>query len=113
MDIIEVGYCSTCTAAKIADKREQHEQLRCLLLEAGCKAANRYIFPLGTLGVIHLSALPNLEAFGLTRIAATRLLTKLSLHAVYAAQGVVRRKRELEQELWGDFQWHGRRQGVG
>ena len=114
VDIIEVGYCSdTRMAAKIAEKQEQHGQLKRLLLEAGWKGVNLYVFPLGTLGAIHLSALPSLEAFGLARAAATKLLTKLSLHAVYAAQGVVRRKRELEQELWGQPQGHGRRQGVG
>ena len=69
--------------------------------------------PLGTLGAIHLSSLTNLEAFGLTRAVATKLLTKLSRHAVHTAQGVVCKKRELERELWGDPQWHERRQGVG
>ena len=34
-----------------------------------------------------------------------KLLTKLSRHAAHAAQGVVRKKRELEQELWSDRPW--------
>ena len=114
VDIIEVGYCSdTRMSAKIAEKREQHEQLRRLLLEAGWKDARLFIFPLGTLGAIHLSSLPNLETFGLKRTAATKLLTKLSRHAVHTAQGVVRKKRELEQELWGDPRRDGRQQGIG
>jgi len=36
-----------------------------------------------------------------TTAAALKLLTKLSRHAVHAAQAIVRKKRELEQELWG------------
>ena len=40
VDIIEVGYCSdTRMSAKIAEKEEQHEQLRRLSLEAGWKEA--------------------------------------------------------------------------
>ncbi len=63
-----------------------------------------------TLGAIHSSFLPNLVALGLTTAAATKLLTKLSRYAVHAAQAIVRKKRELEHELWGgDPQSEGRR----
>ncbi len=50
------------------------------------------------LGAIHSSSVPNLVALGQTTAAAMKLLTKLSRHAVHAAQAIVR-KKELEQEL--------------
>ena len=34
-------------------------------------------------------------------------------HAVHAAQAIVRKKRELEQELWGGNQQNEGRRGVG
>ena len=84
-----------------------------LLLEAGWKDVKLWIFPLGTLGAIHSSSLPILVALGLTQATATKLLTKLSRHAVDAARAVVRKKRELELELWGGHERHEGRQGVG
>ena len=44
---------------------------------------------------------------------ATKLFTKLSRHAVNAARAIVRKKRELEQELWSGHEGHEGRQGVG
>ena len=99
VDIIEFGYGSdTRMAGNITGKEAQHELLLKLLLEAGWKDVKLWIFPFGTLGAIHSSSLPNLVALGLTTAAATKLLTKLSRHAVHAAQAIVRKKRELEQE---------------
>ena len=63
--------------------------------------------------VVHCITLTHLVALGLKQSVATKLLSKLSRHAVYAAQGIVRKKRELEQELWGDPQQHEGRRGVG
>ena len=68
------------------------------MLSARWKDVKLWIFPLGTLGAIHSSSLPILVALGLTQATAMKLLTKLSRHAVNAAQAVVRKKRELEQE---------------
>jgi len=113
-DLVEFGYCGdTRMAGKITEKQAQHDLLQEKLLEAGWKDVKLWIFPFGTLGAIHSSSLPNLVALGLTTAAATKLLTKLSRHAVHAAQAIMRKKRELEQELWGgDRQIEGRR-GVG
>ncbi len=69
--------------------------------------------PFGKLGAIHSSSLPNLVALGLTTAAATKLLTKLFRHAVHAAQAIVHKKRELEQELWGGNQHDEGQRGVG
>jgi hypothetical protein len=41
------------------------------------------------------------EALGLQKAAATGVLSKLSRHVVYTARDIVRKKRDLEQELWG------------
>ena len=114
VDLLEFGYCGdTRMEAKITDKENQHKVLRSLLLEAGWKDVKLWVFPLGMLGAIHSSSLPILEALGLTQAAATKLLTKLSRHAVHAAQTIVRKKRELEQELWGGNEQHEGRRGVG
>ena len=113
VDVIEFGYCSdTRMTDKIAEKQRQHEQLL-RLRGAGWKEVRLYVFPLGTLGAIHKSSLTHLVELGLQQAAATKLLSKLSRHAVYAAQGIVRKKRELEQELWGGPQQHEGRRGVG
>ncbi len=64
-------------------------------------------------GAIQSSSLPALVALGLTQAATAKLLTKLSRHAVRAAQAIVRTKRELEQELWSSNEQHEGRQGVG
>ena len=111
---MEFGYCGdTRMAEKISKKQAQHNVLQKLLLEAGWKDVKLWIFPFGTLGAIHSSSLPSLVALGLTMAAATKLPTKLSRHAVHAAQAIVRKRRELEHELWGgDAQSEGRR-GVG
>ena len=84
-----------------------------LLLDAKWKDVKLCICPLGTLGAIHSSSLPSLVALGLTTAAATKLLTMLSRHAENAAQAIVRKKRELEQVLWGGHQQHEGRQGGG
>ena len=114
VDLLEFGYCSdTRMAGKMIEKQGQHDLLQKLLLEAGWKDVKLWIFPLGTLGAIHSSSLPNLVAFGLTQTTATKLLTKLSRHAVNAARAIVRKKRELEQELWSAHERREGRQGVG
>ena len=79
----------------------------------GGRTSSLWILPLGTLGAIHSSSLPILEALGLTRATATKLLTKLSRHAMNAARAIVRKKRELEKELWSGHERHEGRQGVG
>ena len=114
VDLLEFGYCSdTRMAGKMIEKQGQHDLLQKLLLEAGWKDVKLRIFPLGTLGAIHSSSLPNLVAFGLAQATATKLLTKLSRHAVNAARAIVRKKRELEQELWSAHERREGRQGVG
>ena len=48
VDIIEVGYCSdTRMSAKIAEKREQHEQLRRLLLGSWLEGSQAVYLPSG------------------------------------------------------------------
>ena len=114
VDLLEFGYCgNTRTQAKVTEKENQHKVLRSLLLEAGWKDVKLWIFPLGTLGALHLSSLPSLVALGLTQATATKVLTKLSRHAVNAARAIVRKKRELEQELWSGHERQDGRQGVG
>ncbi len=114
VDIIEFGYCSnTRMSAKLAEKQTQHGQLKQLLLEAGWKDVKLQVFPLGTLGATHSTSLPALEALGLGKAAATGVLNKLSRHAVSTVRDMIRKKRELEQELWGGPPQHGHRAGVG
>jgi len=67
-------------------------------------------FPFRYTGAIHSLSLPNLVALGLMTAVATKLFTKLSRHAVHAAQVIV---RELEHELLGSNQQNEGRRGVG
>ena len=114
VDLLEFGYCGdTRMEAKITDKENQHKVLRSLLLEAGWKDVKLWIFPLIRSELYTRRRFPILEALGLTRATATKLLTKLSRHAANAARAIVRKKRELEQELWSGHERYEGRQGVG
>ena len=89
---------------KVTAKENQHEILRSLLLEAGWLDVKLWIFPLGTLGAIH-SLSPVQPGCSWPDTGCSCKAPREAVPLCSARRtGHLRKKRELERELWGDPQ---------
>ena len=93
--IMEVGYGSdTRYHAKLAEKNEQHAQLRSLLTARGSKVTYLPVI-LETMGSTYHSTARALQQVGISP-STQALLRPLSIHAVTSLHRIVRTRRQLE-----------------
>ena len=93
---MEVGYGSdTRYHAKLAEKNDQHAQLRSLLSARGSKVTYLPVI-LETMGSTYHSTARALQQVGISQTSTQALLRPLSIHAVTSLHRIVRTRRQLE-----------------
>jgi hypothetical protein len=97
--LVEVKYCKDTDRTGQQEKAEvQHEELKRILEEAGHEVKQHTIL-LGVGGTVYKETPEDLEALGVARLRARRLMERLSNYAVGKMQTIVQMKRARETEV--------------
>ena len=98
VQVVEVGYCSdTRWRDRVAQKREQHEELITALRAAGWTVEGPHVIVLGVCGAVYASGKEALQKLGFSPTRASALLTELNCLAVQWAHDISCTRRRLER----------------
>ena len=102
IQLIEVGYCPDTRWKLTLEKTKlQHAQLKGKLMAAGWTVGEHFII-LGRAGTCFNHTLNTLQALGMRKEQAVKLMGKLHLHTVTKLHEIVIARRRLERRPMGE-----------